>query len=57
MKKENGKCVSKCSNSKSYDRVKRNKCVDIYDIFEENANELKKTLRNDQMAGSLKNEL
>ena len=57
MKKENGKCVSKCSNNKSYDRVKRNKCVDIYDIFEENANELKKTLRNDQMAGSLKNEL
>jgi len=58
MKKDNGKCVAICSNDKAYDRVRRKRCIDIYDIFDENANELKNTpLQNNQMAGSLKNEL
>jgi hypothetical protein len=47
MKKENDRCVNRCSKDKAYDRVKRNRCIDIYDIFEENVNELKKNLQND----------
>jgi len=47
LKKENGKCISRCPSNKAYDRIKRKKCIDIYDIMEENANQLQKFINKD----------